>query len=389
MKCNVSRKKTAMGAISICHLTSAHDRDDSRIFQKMCRSVQANGMKVTLVVADGKPNQVISGISVMGATKFLSRTLRMLVAPFSVMATARNVNSRIFHIHDPDLLVVGLILKIIFKACVIYDAHEDLPAAILAKTYIPERLRAFVSNLSNLVEKNIAMRLDAVIAATPHIKSKFDTYNTNCVSVCNYPIVGILPSPVVRGSGSENRIAYIGGLGVNRGIFELVRALDLCKNKVQLDLCGSFSENGFETSLKVQPGWQNVDFHGWVGGVEVQRVLSQSIAGIVVLKATPNYLHSLPIKMFEYMLAGVPVIGSNFPEWCMIIEKYECGILVDPESPKAIARAIDFIIDNPEIARRMGENGKNAVIHKFNWVSQEKKLIKLYKNLIKRAASPQ
>lgn len=388
MKRGVSENKIVPMQMAVCHLTSAHERHDPRIFQKMCRSIKAKGMEVILVVADGKPNQVLSGVSVIGAPKFLSRISRMLIAPFSVMAFARNVNAKVFHIHDPELLFIGLILKIIFKARVIYDAHEDLPATIIAKTYIPKKLRVAVATLSNFVEKRIAKRLDAVIAATPHIKSKFDKYNINCVSVCNYPPFRPLHSPNVGGTNVDNRITYIGGLGVNRGVYEMVRALDLCNHQVRLDLCGSFSEKGCETTVKAQSGWQNVDFHGWVGDGEVRRILSQSTAGIVALKATPNYLYSLPIKMFEYMQAGIPVIASNFPEWRMIVEKYDCGILIDPEDPGSIATAIDFIIDNPELARQMGENGKNAVEHKFNWVSEEKKLLKLYGTLTERAMDP-
>lgn len=96
-----------------------------------------------------------------------------------------------------------------------------------------------------------------------------------------------------------------------------------------------------------------------------------------------NYLDSLPIKMFEYMSAGIPVVASNFPLWKEIIEKNRCGVCVDPLSPKDIAKAINFIVQNPQIAQKMGENGKRAILEKYNWQIEEQKLFNIYEGLLK------
>jgi glycosyltransferase involved in cell wall biosynthesis len=87
------------------------------------------------------------------------------------------------------------------------------------------------------------------------------------------------------------------------------------------------------------------------------------------------------VKMFEYMAAGIPVIASNFPLWRQIVEGNQCGLCVDPLNPKAIAGAIDYLIMNPEIAKRMGENGKKAVIEKYNWPVQAIKLTDFYRTI--------
>ena len=102
------------------------------------------------------------------------------------------------------------------------------------------------------------------------------------------------------------------------------------------------------------------------------------MAGLVTLHPAINYLDALPVKMFEYMAAGLPVIASNFPLWKQIIEGNQCGICVDPLDPKAIAEAIDYLILHPEEAERMGRNGQRAVQEKFNWGIEEKKLLDFY-----------
>ena len=82
------------------------------------------------------------------------------------------------------------------------------------------------------------------------------------------------------------------------------------------------------------------------------------------------------------MSAGIPVIASNFPLWKNIIEGNNCGICVDPTNPSQIAVAMNFLKENPEEAKIMGDNGRKAVLEKFNWENEEKKLIELYNTIL-------
>jgi glycosyltransferase involved in cell wall biosynthesis len=86
--------------------------------------------------------------------------------------------------------------------------------------------------------------------------------------------------------------------------------------------------------------------------------------------------------MFEYMSAGVPIVASDFPMWREIVSEADCGILVDPLDPKAIANAIAWLLIHPDDATRMGRNGLTAVRQKYNWTSQAEKLKDLYARLL-------
>ena len=77
----------------------------------------------------------------------------------------------------------------------------------------------------------------------------------------------------------------------------------------------------------------------------------------------------------------MPVISSDIKLWKEIVEGNKCGICVDPLNPKEIADAIKYIIDNPKEAKQMGSNGKKAVLEKYNWDIEEKKLYNTYKTL--------
>ena len=129
-------------------------------------------------------------------------------------------------------------------------------------------------------------------------------------------------------------------------------------------------------------GWQYVEFLGFLSREEVMDVLQQSKIGMVTLPPLINYLDSLPIKMFEYMLAGIAVIASDFPYWKTIININKCGITVDPMNPKEIANKVLALIDETKNLEFLGNNGQKAVLEKYNWSIEEQKLLNVYKNVL-------
>jgi glycosyltransferase involved in cell wall biosynthesis len=161
----------------------------------------------------------------------------------------------------------------------------------------------------------------------------------------------------------------------------MVQAMALVESDVRFSMGGSFSEAGFEQAVKAVAGWAKTDHLGWLDRAGVKQVLNDSVAGLVTLHPVINYLDSLPVKMFEYMAAGLPVIASDFPLWKSIIEENQCGLCVDPLDPKAIADAIDYLVNHPTEAEQMGRNGQKAVQEKYNWGIEEQKLLAFYRTL--------
>ncbi len=106
------------------------------------------------------------------------------------------------------------------------------------------------------------------------------------------------------------------------------------------------------------------------------------MAGLVILHPLQNFKESLPIKMFEYMSAGIPVIASDFTLWSSIINESGSGLVVDPLDPEAIAEQIDALLSDPGLAQRMGQSGRKAVEERYNWKNEEKKLLAFYHDLL-------
>jgi glycosyltransferase involved in cell wall biosynthesis len=357
----------------LAHLTSVHSRGDIRIFGKECRSLAAHGYDVTLVVADGLGDGQRDGVKIIDAGKLPGRLNRMFRTTGRVYDKAAALDADLYHLHDPELIPIGLRLKRLGKR-VVFDSHEDVSRQMYSRTYLGPVSQRVLSVAFSLFERYACRRLDGIVAATPFIRDKFLAIHPRTLDIDNYPFVGELDASV-RWEEKREEVCYVGGISAERGICEVVRAFELLKTGARLNLAGTFSEPGLEAEMKACQGWSRVNEYGFVDRVGVRELMGRSLAGLVTFRPEPNHVDAQPNKMFEYMSAGIPVIASDFPPWRAIIVGNDCGLCVDPLDPKAIAAAIDRLVENPDLARRMGENGRAAVLGKYNWSTEERKLL--------------
>ena len=363
----------------ICHITSAHPDGDIRIFHKEACSLAKAGYKTYLIVPNSN-SRIENEVNVISfQSNYTSRKERMTLTVKQVYEKAVQLDADLYHIHDPELLKIVKKLKRNGKK-VIYDVHEDLPRQIMTKHWIPKLLRKLISVTTELYENKIAKKCDGVVTATPFIAERFKLINSKTININNFPFIDELNSPENIRTSNKN-ICYVGGITAIRGISELIKSLKYTED-VKLILAGSVSPDSYLDELQKLPEWEKVEYLGNVSRKQVGEILGSSFAGIVTFHPLPNHVDAQPNKMFEYMSAELPVIGSFFPLWKSIIEDNHCGICVNPLDPKSIADGINQLKNNPSNISIFGKNGRTAILEKYNWKIEEEKLIAFYQQIL-------
>ncbi len=363
--------------IKVCHLTSAHPRYDIRIFVKECKTLAVAGYDVSLVVADGKGDEVNSGIKIFDVGKSKGRISRMTKSVLRVYKKAYSLNAEIYHFHDPELIFVAYLLKRKGKK-VIYDVHEDLPRQLMGKHYLGKFSATVLSFFAELVEDFFAKKITAIITVTPVINNRFLKLNKYTEMIRNFPLFSEFEN-IQSDVEKDNEVCYIGSISAERGVFEMISSMEQINAK--LNLAGVFSTDQLFVQAKNLKGWEKVNFCGNVSRKEVASILARSKVGLVFFLPLPNHVNAYPIKIFEYMAAGVPVVASDFPLWKEIVEGNNCGICVTPDDIDSIATSVNSLLDNQTRAQQMGENGKNAIKEKYNWEAESLNLLSFYSKL--------
>jgi glycosyltransferase involved in cell wall biosynthesis len=366
----------------ICHLTSVHPPFDIRIFYKECKTLVQAGYKVVLIAPHDQEEE-IGGILICALPKPKNRLERVTRVMWQSYKRAIKEGADIYHFHDPELIPLGLLLKIRGER-VIYDVHEDYSHALLSREWIPTWLRNVVAKMVAFEEWVGAKFFDGVVAATPRIATRFPGLRT--VTVQNFPflIESIGNSPM---SYQQRRmiIAYVGVISELRGAKEMIQAMSLLPPHwdVKLTLAGDFRPLNLEDEVKNSSGWNRVEFVGWKSHKDVMTMLGEVRMGLVLFHPAPDHVEAQPNKLFEYMSVGIPVIVSDFPLWRQIVEGTGCGLLVDPLDPEAIAKTIQWLLEHPTEAEEMGKKGQEAIKDHFSWDAEAKKLLTFYKEIMR------
>jgi len=285
--------------------------------------------------------------------------------------------------HDPELIPYIPLLRLAGRT-VIYDAHEDLPAQMMNKSYLKPPVAGVLSLLARALVR-LAHMSDLIVCATEKIALRYPANKT--VVVHNYPPLRNVEAEIgiMDLDSREPYLVYVGGLSKGRGAEVMVDAMNepVMPAGWRLRIAGSAATSLLD-ELQEREGWNRVDFEGQVAPEVARDIILEARVGVVVLANSPAYLDSLPTKMFEYFAAGVPVIASDFPLWKTIVENYDCGILVSPDSPSELADAVKKYADSPELLNRHSRNARKLAVERLNWAPEGQLLVEAYEELLKR-----
>lgn len=367
--------------IKVVHITTVHQVFDVRIFHKEASTLASSGFDVVLIACADR-EEILNGVRILPLRKPANRWERMTRTVWQAFRLALHEKADIYHFHDPELITAGLLLKVFGKR-VIYDVHEDVAKDIYDKAYLPLWSKPVLRTAIKMYEWLALAAFDQIIAATSSIEQNFRSNKVTLVR--NVPILGELTAPVdIPFVTRPENVVYVGGLAEFNGVEQMVLAMERLPedSNIRLILGGKFSSSEQENAIRALPGWERVDYYGWVGREQIAGLFMQARAGLVVYQPTPNIMECEPNKFFEILSAGLPLIASNLPHWSKFIQQYECGTVVSPSDPCAIAVAIQSIVSQPDKAEEMGRRGQRTVIDDYNWGVDGSRLVDLYRDLV-------
>ena len=397
-------------------LSSVHEALDPRILHKQARTLAATGFAVHLL-ASYSQDELRDGVRIHALPEPSSRWSRPAQWARLAVRTWR-LRPDIIHIHDPELLPLLLLLRPLLGAAAVYDAHEYYGEEIARRAWIPAPLRRPAAWLTEQIETFVARRIDAVVAVNEHMAARFRRRGARAIAVHNFPPVEYFdrpnpPSPFPTREGGEPNpavtplphqvarsdsdgamgeraalVGYVGLLSPDRGLSTVYTAARLLRQRcpaARVRVIGRVDWSGLPVGIPREPAaWAEagVEFAGTIPADTVPAALRALAVGWVPFLDTANNRRTIPLKLLEYMAAGLPVVASAIGYIARIVADSGCGLLVPPGDAAAHAAALAALLADPERAGAMGAAGRTAVRERYTWAAEGEKLVGLYNRLL-------
>lgn len=359
---------------NIVHISTVHPPMDQRIFHRECMSLCEAGYSVKLIAFGNiEPSCDQIDFVSLGPRKekspglHLTDRLRRTSAAFRVAA---EVDADLYHIHDPELIPVAVKLRRRLRKPIVYDCHEDFVGFAKQKYYLPYPIRHGLARYMAYLERRVVTAFDGIITADKGMQEHFQRLGANCCEVVhNFPRLDLFEQPA-ENIQKKYDLVYHGS--IPRYHLEVCFAIDdelTRRGRLPKWLfLGRVPDKEWAQSEVARRGAENrFEFHPRIPHEKVAEKIVTARMGIIPLPDLPKFQRNIPTKLFEFMALRMPVVLSDLPPSRSFVEDERCARLVDPNSQVGYADAIEELLDDPILCRRMGEEGRRRVVDVYNW----------------------
>lgn len=353
-------------------VTIVHDPEDARIRHRELRALLDAGAEVTYAApfsAYGRPVPEgavgielprATGRSRLAAVRAATRLLRRLPPRFDVVL-----------VHDPELLAaVALAHRALRRVAVVWDVHEDTAAALGMKAWLPSPARRLLPRAVLAAERCAERRLHLLLAEDGYA-ARFARAHPVVPNSVLVPVAE--PSP----PGSQ-RVVYLGRVTRQRGALDILEAARLLRqavgDAVSVEIVGN-ADGDVRDAVAAAADRGEVVWHGFVPNAEALGHLDGALAGLSLLHDEPNYAHSRPTKVMEYMAYGVPVVTTPNAASVELVERFGSGLVVPFADPSAVAAAVLTLHRDPALRVRLAGAARAAGREHFDWALDGRRFV--------------
>ncbi|RBQ22156.1 glycosyl transferase [Spongiactinospora rosea] len=346
-------------------MTVVHHPEDARILHRQIRALVDAGHEVTYAApytARGVvPRSWVTGVDLPRAAERKR---------FAAVRAARNLFKRLRDkvdvalIHDPELLFA--VAGVRRRPPVVWDVHEDTPATLSLKPWLPRLLRPPVRALARVLEGTAERHLHLLLAETAYA----GRFRQAHLVVPNETWVPDTVTPP-----GDDRVVYLGWLSEARGVREAVEVGRLLQPyRVTVELIG-YADPQSRPVLNQAVADGVLEWRDFMPNDEALKRLDGALAGLSLLHDEPNYRHSMPTKIVEYMAHGIPVITTPSPRAVELVERYHSGMVVPWEDAQAVAKAVLALKDDERERRAQGARGYSAARANHHWPNSARRFV--------------
>ena len=376
----------SLRGVRVCHLTPIEKVQDERAFTREALPSLAYGLRAC-ILGPHSLSGPIKEVEFVPAPKCRNRLTRILLAT-RLAFWALKQDADIYHVHDPEMIPAGLVLRLIFRRRVVYDTREDFPSMMLTKTYLPPGWRPAMSRLVSAIERLAARFLNAVITADAgSLRPLARTGKSRKLVLYNFPNLQFFPES--HAPEKQYDVVYRGGLSERAGTFVLLSAIRLLWNRgvaVRLLLFGYTDNAQAEQFLKdslISYGINHlVTLRGTISHDQMASTLSLARIAVCPLQKIPKFMNNIPVKVFESWACGLPVIATDLPPIRPFFAGRKLGMLVKPGDIHGLANAIYQMLAAPDLIEEYGRRARRLVVERYNTAMEIPKLLSLYERVL-------
>jgi glycosyltransferase involved in cell wall biosynthesis len=338
--------------------TVVHHPADARILHREIRALLDAGHDVTYIApftaCDVTPWPQLTGVDVPRAVG--RRRLAALRAARQQLARY-TPGADLLLVHDPELLLVLPLIR--NRPPTVWDVHEDTAASLATKAWLPPALRRFAA-AGVLRAEGIAERHLHLLLAETGYNERFRRPHP---VVPNTTYVPEEPAPY----DGQARVVYVGHISPDRGAAEMVALAELvAPHGVTVELVGS-ADTQARAVLEPAAARGLIRWHGYLPNDEAMLITDGALAGLSLLQDDPNFRHSMPTKVAEYMARGVPVVTTPLPLAVSLVERSECGFIIPFNDAHAASEAVLTLKAEPALRDAMGSRGHLGAAEFLRW----------------------
>ncbi len=381
----------------ICFVSSEHPPFDKRVFDKEAVSLAGAGFDVVHVcpgVAEG--TQSARGVEVITYARRAGKLAR-LAGLGKLFRRAWRVNADAYHCNEPDSWLVGVLLRLLRGTIVVFDCHEHYPGNIVRWLPSPLHRPGMLAVRGYL--QLLGLVTHVIVLAKYSVADDFSWSSGRHVVVLNTTRMEALergsrrPAPRADEGTAPFTFVHIGVFRRERGSEQLLDAMCELERRGRRDyrvvLVGEFkdgSEDDFFEKARRGGVRDLIELHRWMPFDDAFEIVRRAHAGLVLFqKGLRNNVLGMPHKMFDYMVAGLPVIAPDFaPDIVRVLGTSGAGLLIDTADVKALADTMQGLIDDRARAAAIGARGQEAVFSRYNWEADARTLIQAYTDLFER-----